>query len=156
MDFFESLKIEAIPHTRLKTLGITFTILYNKQRISELGPMIWKLNSYWPMKRAPREYSKQSKIWNAYKRCLSLVRQRVVLQSMNCCRTMGKVSHHLLSVSLWYWMHGFWIDCPERLEIDVDSLAWLMYSSGTTGIPKGIVHTHRTMTAYIHNHSLVK
>jgi len=44
-------------------------------------------------------------------------------------------------------------DCPERLEIDVDSLAWLMYSSGTTGIPKGIVHTHRTMTAYIHNHS---
>merc|ERR1712071_635232 len=37
-------------------------------------------------------------------------------------------------------------DCPERLDVDLDSLAWLMYSSGTTGTPKGIVHTHRDMT----------
>jgi len=44
-------------------------------------------------------------------------------------------------------------DCPERVEIDLDSLAWLMYSSGTTGIPKGIVHTHRNLTCYMENRS---
>jgi len=42
-------------------------------------------------------------------------------------------------------------DCPERSEIDMDSMAWLMYSSGTTGEPKGIVHTHRTLTTVYAN-----
>ena len=46
-------------------------------------------------------------------------------------------------------------DCPERVEIDLDSLAWLMYSSGTTGIPKGIVHTHRNLTCYMENRRYV-
>jgi len=44
-------------------------------------------------------------------------------------------------------------DCPERLEIDLDSLVWLMYSSGTTGTPKGIVHTHRNLTCLMENRS---
>ena len=44
-----------------------------------------------------------------------------------------------------------WSDCPERSDIDLDSLAWLMFSSGTTGTPKGIVHTHANITSMLAN-----
>ena len=43
------------------------------------------------------------------------------------------------------------VECPEKLEVDMDSMAWLMYSSGTTGEPKGIVHTHRSLTLLLEN-----
>ena len=39
--------------------------------------------------------------------------------------------------------------CPENIQIDRNSLAWLIYSSGTTALPKGIVQTHRTLVAII-------
>jgi acyl-coenzyme A synthetase/AMP-(fatty) acid ligase len=34
-------------------------------------------------------------------------------------------------------------------DIDLDGMAWLLFSSGTTGTPKAIVHTHRRLTALL-------
>ena len=47
------------------------------------------------------------------------------------------------------------VDQLEAGQVDLDSMAWLMYSSGTTGSPKGIVHTHRNVTAVIRNYAYV-
>ena len=47
------------------------------------------------------------------------------------------------------------VDQLEAGQVDLDSMACLMYSSGTTGSPKGIVHTHRNVTAVIRNYAYV-
>jgi fatty-acyl-CoA synthase len=49
----------------------------------------------------------------------------------------------------------YWTDCleanllPNEYKGHVDDIAVLPYTSGTTGVPKGCVHTHRTVNANI-------
>jgi acyl-CoA synthetase (AMP-forming)/AMP-acid ligase II len=38
---------------------------------------------------------------------------------------------------------------PPRSLPSADDLLWLLYTSGTTGLPKGAMHTHRSVTALV-------
>ncbi len=40
-------------------------------------------------------------------------------------------------------------DAPTSPQVDPDSVALLMYTSGTTAAPKGVLHTHNTLTAEV-------
>jgi acyl-CoA synthetase (AMP-forming)/AMP-acid ligase II len=51
-----------------------------------------------------------------------------------------------------YWafgpLHGNADDGPPDVSVDADDLLTLMYTSGTTGVPKGIPHTHFIRAMY--------
>ncbi|MFF0488630.1 AMP-binding protein [Nocardia sp. NPDC004068] len=42
-------------------------------------------------------------------------------------------------------------DEADDVEIRPDDLAWMPYTSGTSGRPKGVVHTHRSLLAILRN-----
>ncbi|MCY4615142.1 MAG: class I adenylate-forming enzyme family protein, partial [Chloroflexi bacterium] len=42
-------------------------------------------------------------------------------------------------------------DAPFYTEVDDDDPAMVIYTSGTTALPKGVVLTHKTLTAYVVN-----
>ena len=43
-------------------------------------------------------------------------------------------------------------ECLEDLPpVEMNSIVWLMYSSGTTGVSKGQVHTHRSVIGHLHH-----
>ncbi|MEE8455705.1 MAG: AMP-binding protein [Limibaculum sp.] len=46
-------------------------------------------------------------------------------------------------------------DSFPAIETDADEVALLMYTSGSTGLPKGIMHGHRILEAYVPSLSLV-
>ena len=57
-------------------------------------------------------------------------------------------SVQVLKISLLY--ESIFIECPKNLdEVDMDSTAWLVYTSGTTGISKAVIKTQRTVISSI-------
>jgi fatty-acyl-CoA synthase len=43
---------------------------------------------------------------------------------------------------------------PGHPEIDIDNECWIQYTGGTTGYPKGALHTHRTILATLYSCTL--
>ena len=60
---------------------------------------------------------------------------------------IGWVNLYFLDSTLSYIRYFFYIEehFDNKNDVDLNSTAWLAYSSGTTGLAKCIVHTHRSI-----------